>query len=258
MGAAAHALQEVEMIAPSKANKTAENAKTVETGGEIFENSGIELVRGSGNETQLLYWEDGRDPIIAPQVLRNGTLYTPVKVHTTLWSATVLPSGIVRRGSSAQLFEELESLFPDYLGWPADPAFAAAAWLGADWFSDVLFSPISFLVYGPDISAAIQLFRLLRCITWRPLMVGGLRREALNSLMRLKPYPTLDRAEHVARPSYSAYQCQLSPAGGAWTKRQCFQRGLPQGCAYGSRRILERARNCCSSADSSGSATSAR
>ena len=87
-------------------------AEIVETSGEVFDDgSRMELVRPEGDKPQLLLWQKGRKPIVAPQIPRDGKLFTPISADISLWRATKLPSGLKEHGTSLKLFGELVDLF---------------------------------------------------------------------------------------------------------------------------------------------------
>ena len=95
-----------------------QTAQIVETAGLGFaDGSALELVSTSAdNQPALLFWEGGKDPIIASQVERDGTTYRPPNVHRSVWQAITLPTEVADRGPADELFSESADLFRTYVG----------------------------------------------------------------------------------------------------------------------------------------------
>jgi hypothetical protein len=132
-------------------------------------------------------------------VQREGKLYVPINVHPTIWAATTLPTGIVNRGPSANLFRETRQLVETYVGASAAEAALVTAWNATTWFADILPNPPALFLHGPDMILAITLFWLLSCIGRHPLILTDLDRSALCELMALRPTFLINQAQMSAR-----------------------------------------------------------
>jgi len=174
--------------APSRKNRTAENAGVVETSGEFFaDNSAIEPVcTKTGSQPQLLFWRDGRRVGIAPQIRRKGKIFVPFDVHPTVWKAMTLPNGVTNRGSSRKLFAQTTDLIEEYVGIPTADAAIATAWNASTHFADILPSPPSLLISGFDMHSAMILLKLLSCTARHPLILTEVDRNALRLLASLQ------------------------------------------------------------------------
>ena len=99
--------------------------------------SALELVSTSAdNQPALLFWEGGKDPIIASQVERDGTTYRPPNVHPSVWQAITLPTEVADRGPADELLSESADLFRTYVGIAQGELLTA--WNATDWFADIL------------------------------------------------------------------------------------------------------------------------
>lgn len=192
----------------------------VETAGELLDDgrSGIELIRTKGDKPELLRWQKGRKPISAPQILQNGKLFTPISADVSLWRATKLPSGLNEQGSPPKLFEDLVDLFVSSTGWPETQVLLIVGWVFVTWFSGVLANPLTLVFYGMEMNRAIQVFELLECVCWRPLMLSEAKQSDLSWLMKIKPTFLLNQPLMPARfrrlLQASNYRSVLMPGPG--------------------------------------------
>jgi hypothetical protein len=172
--------------APIAANPEPE---IVETAGEVLDDgrSGIELIRTNGDKPQLLRWQKGRKPISAPQIPQNGKLFTPISADVSIWRATKLPSGLNEQGSSPKLFGELVDLFASSTRWPETQVLLIVGWVFVTWFTGVLANPLTLVFYGMEMNRVIQIFELLDCVCWRPLMLSEAKQSSLSWLLNIKP-----------------------------------------------------------------------
>jgi hypothetical protein len=205
--------------AANNKNRTAENGKVIETAGKTFPaNFAIELVRAkTGSQPQLLLSENGRQKLIAPQIRRKGRTFVPIRVHSSLWDAMTLATGIIDRGSSAKLLAETQDLFDKFVGTPMSEAAVATAWNATTHFADVLPSPPSLLISGSDMNCAMTLLQLFKCIARHPIIVTDLNQHALRSLTIVQPTLLLNcpvvSAHRRAMYSTTNYRELVMPAG---------------------------------------------
>ena len=163
-------------------------AEVVETAGLLFaDDSGLELVSTSTGKPSLLFWANGRDPIIALQVERDGMIYRPPSADPSVWEATTLPTEVADRGAAAELFGETKDLFRTYVGMSTAEGALATAWNAISWFADVLLNLPTLFIHGQDMSAAMTLLRLFSCIARHGLILTEINRPALCCLMKLQP-----------------------------------------------------------------------
>jgi hypothetical protein len=162
---------------------------TVNTSGEVFpDGSAIELIGSADGESLALLRWDGERATIASEILHGGRLYRPLDLHASIRRAIRLPKKAADSGIPGALFREVSGLFEDYLGVSADEAFLAASWNATSWFVDCLPNPPPLLVSGSDLGQAIKLFKLIRCLCRRGLILAEVTRSALESLpMELRP-----------------------------------------------------------------------
>jgi hypothetical protein len=163
--------------------------RTVTTSSEIFaDGSAIELVASAdGEDVALLRW-DGERASIVSQLEHSGRVYKPPYLHASILRAVRLPGTIADYGAPGALFREITTLFEEYGGLSASGASLLTYWNASTWFADHLPSPPALTVSGPDLSQAITLFQLIRCVCRRGLILGEMTRSAFGSLpMELRP-----------------------------------------------------------------------
>ena len=162
--------------------------KIVRTSGELFaDGSAIELVGcDSDSHLSLLVWNK-RVKAIATQVKRRGRIYQANNAHQSLLRAIRFPSNVHDYGTAHKLFVETRTLFERYIGLAAADAALLTAWNCSTWFADCMSSPPTLKVSSPDIGPAIRLFRLLSCLSRRPLVLTDVNRAGILSLAPLQP-----------------------------------------------------------------------
>jgi len=212
----------MDAIPGSVENNSGTIAGVFETAGESFaDGSAIELVSSStGNRPGLFFWRDGRDPTVASHVQREGRFYVPINAGSTIWAATTLPTGIVDRGPSANLFAETRQLVETYIGASSAEAALATAWNATTWFADILPNPPALFVHGPDMSFAIKLFWLFSCIGRHPLIVTEIGRAALCSLMVFATHITHQSGANVPSVSRTVLRVELQRPGSSRIQRR--------------------------------------
>jgi len=225
----------MDAIPGSVENNSGTIAGVFETAGESFaDGSAIELVSSStGNRPGLFFWRDGRDPTVASHVQREGRFYVPINAGSTIWAATTLPTGIVDRGPSANLFAETRQLVETYIGASSAEAALATAWNATTWFADILPNPPALFVHGPDMSFAIKLFWLFSCIGRHPLIVTEIGRAALCSLMVFATHITHQSGANVPSVSRTVLRVELQRPGSSRIQRRSSRSCEPKAMFVG-------------------------
>jgi hypothetical protein len=183
------------------AEETDNQARVVQTGGKVFpDGSVLELVStDAGNKPSLLSWKDGQDPKVASEVERDGTIYQPPVVDRSIWASTTLPTGIVDRGPSANLFRETRQLVETHVGVSTNEAALATSWNATTWFADILPKPVTLFIHGAGMDLAMRLLWLLSCLARHALIVTEMNRTAFYSLMAVRPTLLLNQPQMSSR-----------------------------------------------------------
>jgi hypothetical protein len=172
---------------PTNGSSTKHSRTIVETAGEIFADGAvIELVKPPDQRVQLLLWRKNKKTI-APQIKYGGRVYQVRGVNETLLDTIRFAASPVDYGSPAALFAEISALFTEFVGSTPREAALLTAWSCTTWFREVVSTPPTMVVSGPDMGHAITLFRLLGCICWRSLMLADVNRSSLLGLVGLHP-----------------------------------------------------------------------
>lgn len=171
----------------------------VQTAGEIFQDGPVleVLSTDAGSKPSLLLWKDGQDPKVAAEIERDGTINQPPIVDRSIWASTTLPTGIVDRGPSANLFRETCQLFETHVGISANEPALATSWNATTWFADILPNPVSLFIHGTDMNRAMRFLWVLRCVARHALILTELSRQAFHSLMAVRPTLLLDQPQNV-------------------------------------------------------------
>ena len=140
--------------------------------------------QSNSDRLSLLFW-DGKKARILPQVEHHGRSYQPIELHPSLQRAIRFPRGTVEYSSPEELFAGAASLFERFIGVSVPEAASITTWTATSYFADCMSSPPALLVFSPDRAQAIRLFRLLRALCRRGLLLAGLSRSAVLSLPTL-------------------------------------------------------------------------
>jgi hypothetical protein len=155
------------------------------TVGEVFADGAvIELVAvkpGNANDLGLLLW-DGRKARIAPQIKHLGQLYCPMQIDETIRRAVPMPRSAGGFRSLSRLLGETAGLFENYIGLPSAESTLVAGWSAMTWLVDRMLSPPPLVIAGPDMDLAVRLFRLLRCVCRRSLLLADVSRSTIRGL----------------------------------------------------------------------------
>jgi hypothetical protein len=182
-------------------NHSEQTTKVIETAGMVFaDGSALELVSTSAdNRPGLLSWEDGKAPVVAPQIERAGTIYNPPNLDPSVWLATTLPTEVVDRGPAEELFRETVDLFKTFVGVSTAEGALLTAWNATTWFADALLNLPALFIYGWNVIATMRLLRLLSCIDRHALILTDLDGAAIRRLTKLQPTILLNQPQMSAR-----------------------------------------------------------
>ncbi len=162
-------------------------SKIIGTSGEVFaDGSVIELVSATGNQLDVLLWQNSRKKI-APQIEHRERVYKALDLDESLRRAIRLPSSADAYGTNKKLFAQVRILFERYIGLTSPEGALLTAWVCSTWFPDCASSPPTLMLSGPEIGAAITFFRLLSCLCRRSLILADVNRTGFLSLMPLQP-----------------------------------------------------------------------
>ena len=164
------------------------DSRVVRTSGEIFaDGSVIELVSSAtDNQLDVLFWHKHRKTI-APQIEYRDRVYQAPDLDETLRRAIRFPSDADDYGTARKLFAQIRNLFERYIGLTSPEGSLMTAWVCSTWFPDCVSSPPTLMISGPEMRAAITLFRLLSCLCRRSLVLADINRAGFLSLMPLQP-----------------------------------------------------------------------
>jgi hypothetical protein len=173
---------------------------TVTTHGQLFaDGSVIELVAPvSGNLLRLLFW-DGQKKIIGSQVEYMHRIYQAPAIQEMLLRAIRFPKGASGYGSERKLFTESINLFEKYTGLARPDAALVAAWSCSTWFPDCVSSPPTLVISSPDMGPVITLFRMLRCLGRRSLLLADINRAGFLSIMALQPTLLINQSSRSSK-----------------------------------------------------------
>jgi hypothetical protein len=148
----------------------------------------IELVSASaGTRPDLLIWNGSRVHI-APRLKHGDLTYEAPELSPSLYSAICLPKRPRNYGSVRALSTRISSLFKDSFCLHDRDSWLLACFCLSSWLADRLSTAPSLVISGSDRERGIEMFRLLKCMCRRPLMLAELTRASLRSLpMHLSP-----------------------------------------------------------------------
>jgi hypothetical protein len=140
------------------------------TYGEILtDGTAIELVR-VGDQIMLCHW-NGSEARALPFLDSDDVVYTPPQLDPSLSSAIRLPGLPVDFTSLETLFQKAVRVFEE-CGFSSVVARYCALFMLASWFPEFFFSPLTLIVYCPDLKLAGILFNLLSCVSSQLLDSG--------------------------------------------------------------------------------------
>jgi len=174
----------------------------IKTFGEIFPQFMLELV-GSGSPLpglQLLLW-NGTETNIQPSIPIEpaagsqflARIFEPPDIDPSILKAIHFPTRPEPYESDRALLDEICALVKKYTGLAENQALLAAHSVLASWLVDLIPTPVSLALVGPDSPQGSQLFRLLGCLYRRALVLGEVTLAGISSLpMALCPALFID------------------------------------------------------------------
>jgi hypothetical protein len=143
----------------------------------------------------------------APKIHHEGQTYVVPKLPASIASSLILPTGLADYGKTLELFHNVESLLQKHLLLSGKPCKLLTYWCISTWFLDVLPFVPALLVTGPAL-AADHLFRVLRCVCWRPILLGGISSAVFRAIAVEQLRPTL----FIREPRMNKRKIQLLSA----------------------------------------------
>jgi hypothetical protein len=107
-----------------------------------------------------------------------------------LYESMPLASGYKMYGSSRELFTSIQRLFHGFLMLSEETSALITYWCMSSWFPDVLDFVPRLTITGPNYAADL-LFRMLRCVCRRPILLAGLSPAILKLIPIRELMPTL-------------------------------------------------------------------
>lgn len=153
----------------------------------------IELVTSASDDRlDLLFWK-AHKKTVAPQIKCLGHVYQPPDMHQTVRRAIRFPKNVTRCGTTPKLLGQILGLFERHVGLAQPEAALMTSWVSSTWFADIVSSPPTLMISGPDMGHALTLFRLFTCLCRRPLILADINRAAFFSLASLQPTLLINR-----------------------------------------------------------------
>jgi hypothetical protein len=160
----------------------------VRTGGEVFpDGSMMELVRKSGGELQLLFW-NGKVAKTAKQFVRHDETFVPLRIDPLVLRSLHLPNNIAEYRSTRQLFGEISELISRVTRFGDAVARTFTFLPFASWLTDSLPCAPFLWVVKPPTTTAAPLLQVLQLLCRRALIVNDISLASFHSLpMELQP-----------------------------------------------------------------------
>lgn len=168
-----------------------EQTPHIKTFGEIFPQFTLELVASEGPlaRFQLLLW-DGGNAHIRPSIHLGHAadsrfperIFEPPDVDPSILNAIRFPTHAAPYGSDRELLDDICALIKQFTGLAHNHAALAARAVLASWLVDLIPTPVSLALVGPDSPRGSQLFRLLGCLYRRALVLGEVTLAGISSL----------------------------------------------------------------------------
>jgi hypothetical protein len=119
-----------------------------------------------------------------------GKRYFVPELPPALSESLLLPTGLEDYGSTRDLFNSIRDLLRQYLTLFKNQDELLAYWCIASWFPDVLDFIPRLTITGPRFAADL-LFRVLRCVSRRPVLLAGVNSAVLKAIPINELMPTL-------------------------------------------------------------------
>jgi hypothetical protein len=129
-----------------------------------------------GAPLELIHWTGSEKFRVAPLIETGALICQTPDVHPSIREAVIFPRGVEDYGSVASLFGKIWSLLRESGGLRRDLAAFVTCWTLATWVPELLLIPLILCVGGAPMHEVHKLFRLLRVVCRRGLLVAKLSR----------------------------------------------------------------------------------
>jgi hypothetical protein len=154
----------------------------------------IDLIRSTHTKEINVCLFQSSDPnyeLSFDKEIRSGEgTYSVPNLSPTIERSLLLPTWMVNYGSTRELFSSIQALLKEHLGLGDQQCKLLTYWAIATWFPDFLDFVPRLVVTGPTF-AADHLFRVLRCVCRRPLLLAGINSATLRAVLVGELMPTL-------------------------------------------------------------------
>jgi hypothetical protein len=150
------------------------------TAGERWPGGALELVASTDTPgaSELLWWRRGK-AVITLELEYQGETYRAMPLPPV---DLLLPRRTQGSGEIRPIFEQMCKILQKLCALPEAQAGIVGFWVISTWFADCLFAPPVLSVYGANMTRAMHLFRVLRCLCRRGLLIAGLTPGKLQGL----------------------------------------------------------------------------
>jgi hypothetical protein len=158
-------------------------AEPIATAGEVFADGAmIELIAGERPARPLLMMWDGSKEIIGPVVERDGKLYKPAEIGSSVLQQLTLPTRCHPHGTTREFLTEICKLMANLVGLGEKSASLAARIVLCSAIVDAVSVAPALVIAGPDTARASRLMSLLRCLCWHSVPLTGVTPAGFCSL----------------------------------------------------------------------------
>lgn len=167
------------------------------TTGEVFADGTIlDLVRAhDAEDLNLLRW-DGHTETVSPSFDRDGKIYRTPPLDP-FSKGMFLPASSQPYGSTSKLFGEVEKILQTFLDLPPTSLTLLTSFVFYTWVADNFQQAATLCVLRSASGSTPVLFRLLRCLCRRALLLGGLTPASLCEMpMVWKPTLLITGHQH--------------------------------------------------------------
>lgn len=126
----------------------------------------------------------------AESIEHDGRWHFVPMLPPALYESLLLPTGLTDYGSTRDLFESICNLFQEHLALFRNQCEILAYWCFASWFPEVLRFVPRLTITGPRFAADL-LFRVVRGVCRRPVLLAGMNSAVLKAIPLNELMPTL-------------------------------------------------------------------
>jgi hypothetical protein len=154
----------------------------------------IDLIRESQTNqihVSLFQFQKSRPNLVhGPEIDYGGRKHYVPKLPPAVAGSLLLPRWVADYGKTRELFNAIQALLKKHLALPERQCALLTYWCIASWFPDFLDFIPRLTITGPAF-AADHLFRVLRCICRRPLLLAGINSAVFRAIAVGQLMPTL-------------------------------------------------------------------